>query len=435
MKKNHISKVVEIINENTSSDENYFSFIHALNKDFLKVYETAKKEIPYNVNLLDEVRVDENAHSRIFTKLLQYEHQGEFKLLLSFFDSLGAPFSELIIEKPIITTESNRIDARIKEKNKFSIIVENKINGAIDQYKQIERYIEIEKNEFGHSDKIFIIYLTSEGGSPSEGSLNEKTRQAFEKRYREINYRDDILPWIIHQVLPLIKRLKDNGSKMLESAVLQYKDYLEGRFYKREGERKMNEKMVKLIYNKLNLNEIKNGSEKIKIISEFKDYNDSLLTYLHETEKDILFTELNKFSKEICDKKNTIEGIKKIQSYGNFGEVDSSITFVPNEWGERYSINMSFNHELSGLFYAIGDSQGTYKTEKNPLILKLKKILGKNDEPNDLWLYSKWIIDDEEDFYNKLLNLIENKILSDFIKSKVIEIVNNNEVLNLLCKK
>jgi len=427
-----------MINDQLALENNYLRFVIDNKDEFSQLYNDAKKEIPYNINLLDEVRVDENAHSRIFIKLLQYEYRGDFTLLRSFLNYLGTPFSNLIIQRPEMTAEVNRIDIRIRDLvGKFSVIIENKINYAKDQNEQIKRYIQIEKNIIDNEDQIYILYLTSEGGSPSENSFPEYLRKSFFDRYKEINYKYYILPWIneiIEKVIPTIFELNNNKARLLETAAFQYKNYLEGLFNKREGEKEMADKMVKFLQDKLDLKNLKNSSEKLDKINEFKRYNENLISYLHETEKDILYSELNIFSKRICNKNNEINGIKNILIVGNFGEEASCISFIPKEWNERYTINLSFNHDLSDLFYGICDSQGTFKTAKNPLISKLKKILGKNDEPNDLWLYSKWIFDDLDDleFFEKLITEIENNNLMDFVETKVIELIGNEEIAVLL---
>jgi transcriptional regulator of heat shock response len=54
---------------------------------------------------------------------------------------------------------SDYIDAKIETKN-FCIIIENKINNAVDQDRQIERYVDKVKP---HNNNIFVLYLTLDG--------------------------------------------------------------------------------------------------------------------------------------------------------------------------------------------------------------------------------------------------------------------------------
>lgn len=42
----------------------------------------AKRVVPYNLNVIDELHANENAHSRILCKLLQYQDiDGEYRIL------------------------------------------------------------------------------------------------------------------------------------------------------------------------------------------------------------------------------------------------------------------------------------------------------------------------------------------------------------------
>ena len=60
-------------------------------------------------------------------------------------------------------------------------------------------------------------------------------------RFIEMNYRDDILPWLKHTILPEIK-IKEH---LIESGIRQYIDYLEGRLCLRKSE-----EPIKIIMNK-----------------------------------------------------------------------------------------------------------------------------------------------------------------------------------------
>lgn len=52
-------------------------FAENLNKDI----ENKKKGLPYNINVIDELHINENAHSRILCKLLQYKNdEGKYEM-------------------------------------------------------------------------------------------------------------------------------------------------------------------------------------------------------------------------------------------------------------------------------------------------------------------------------------------------------------------
>ncbi len=88
-------------------------------------------------------------------------------------------------------TEGGRIDLMVQDKNKQTIIIENKIYAG-DQPCQMFRYNQFAKNDLQLSDnQLRLLYLTLNGNEPSEVSLNK----AVFKYYR-ISYRDDILTWL-----------------------------------------------------------------------------------------------------------------------------------------------------------------------------------------------------------------------------------------------
>ncbi|MBR3478976.1 MAG: PD-(D/E)XK nuclease family protein [Bacteroidaceae bacterium] len=83
-----------------------------------------------------------------------------------------------------------RIDLFIQDKNKKTIIIENKIN-AEDQYRQMSRYYKYAQELESNGGQVKLLYLTKEGGNPSDDSLGES-----DVKYTSINYRKDILAWL-----------------------------------------------------------------------------------------------------------------------------------------------------------------------------------------------------------------------------------------------
>ena len=132
-----------------------------LAQQIIQVIEAAKQKLPYNINVIDELHANENAHSRILCKLLQYQDiEGRYRILeslLHYISSNKQEFSRISFDKPEITQEKERIDLWIRDQNtKFAIIFENKVQGAIDQDQQLGRYIDVTKRYgFKESDKHF----------------------------------------------------------------------------------------------------------------------------------------------------------------------------------------------------------------------------------------------------------------------------------------
>lgn len=86
-------------------------------------------------------------------------------------------------------SEGGRIDLLIQDKNKQTIIIENKIDAG-DQYKQLLRYNNYAKNKY-NAEQYILLYLTKYGTSPTDESTG---KQIF--NYSCISYEKDILNWL-----------------------------------------------------------------------------------------------------------------------------------------------------------------------------------------------------------------------------------------------
>lgn len=152
----------------------------------------------------NEVRL----HSAFLAELLNpcASHGMATKFLSSFLDNVirreNVPFEfdvdsvKVYIEYNIGNisddyTEGGRIDLFIQDKNKQTIIIENKIYAG-DQFCQMFRYNQFAQNTLQLADnQLRLLYLTLNGDEPSKESLNNATF-----KYYRISYRDDILPWL-----------------------------------------------------------------------------------------------------------------------------------------------------------------------------------------------------------------------------------------------
>ena len=260
--KNALGFIDKVIDQELESAEEILSFI----PKFTERYVSEKTKLPYHVNLIDELRANENAHSRIFEKLLQQETPcGKFEILESFVQFLSgksASFSNICLEKaPDITQEVGRIDLWIRDKDKrYAIIIENKIHRARDTKEQLSNYIEKTINDRFDIKNIYVIYLSD---NAPENQTWGKYKKEFEPRFLHLSFREDILTWLADYVLPNV-RLKD---KYLYSALEQYIDHLEGMYDKRNINQKMNMKLQELIKREWELND-KTPQEKIDELIE-----------------------------------------------------------------------------------------------------------------------------------------------------------------------
>lgn len=216
--------------------------------------EKKKHKTPFHLNVIDELHANENAHSRILIKLLQYQSENkEYPFLLSFMFVLSTHCKQFShqhqIEKPHISGQEEHIDALIEEKGKYAIIIENKIHWAPDQEQQLDRYIDaIKEHNFKKTDKnVYVIYLTRDGSKIVDEKSFSKAKAFLEYkddsnpgRYITLNYKDDILPWLKNEVLPTCK--EDNS--ILASALEQYIDHLDGMFNLRKEEQMINNSII-----------------------------------------------------------------------------------------------------------------------------------------------------------------------------------------------
>lgn len=85
--------------------------------------------------------------------------------------------------------EGGRIDLLIRDKNRQTIIIENKIYAG-DQPLQMFRYNEYASKRLS-KEQYVLLYLTLDGSQPSEDSTG---KQKFD--YKCISYRNNILPWL-----------------------------------------------------------------------------------------------------------------------------------------------------------------------------------------------------------------------------------------------
>ena len=186
-------------------------------------------EHPYRLNVIEELHINENGHSRILAKLLQYRSDDRkyvfLESLLNYIISIKRVDFPDRVEKPEISQEIERIDLWVRDK-KFALIMENKACGAVDQETQIYRYIEKTKKRGFKDEQIFVIYLPpTDDTEPSDYSW-KGLKELYAKRYVKLSFREDIIKWIENYVLPNI-RYKDN---LLLTAIIQYCDYLKELF-------------------------------------------------------------------------------------------------------------------------------------------------------------------------------------------------------------
>ena len=204
--------------------------------------------------------INENDHTRILMSLLKYKQNNKFVLLESFIKYVDICINtkQLNVDNILVNKGfecgKNILDGLIVDKNRNAIIIENKVCGAADQPNQINRYISSIKTEYKPIGNIWVIYMTREGGHPSNYNKDQKVT------LKCINYRYDILPWLKEKVLPIIKY------SSIGWAVDNYIDYLEKWFKIDSISRIVANKQKETIFNKLNISNS-------PILEQFKKLN------------------------------------------------------------------------------------------------------------------------------------------------------------------
>ena len=253
--------------------EKYFEALSShvdLAHEFATYYKELKKQSPFHINVIDELHANENAHSRILVRLLQYSNGEAYPILKSFVSLIPAWDEGIIVSCPKIEYDIEHIDALIEEKGKYAIIIENKIHGAQDQKQQIERYVDTAIKRGIPSEKIWALYVTRDGSKVvTDFSLTLRTKRILGNRFVPLNYRDDILPWLKNTVLPICPEKEE----WLLSALKQYIDHLEGLLEVRSSNVDSRKKLLRKIYENLHLNDLSNSAE---VYCSLKNENDLL---------------------------------------------------------------------------------------------------------------------------------------------------------------
>lgn len=214
-----------------------------------------KHEFHYDANILYEnSNNNENWHSRVLRVFFEFRDGNEYPILKSFINLIKTKADYPSLEMPYqgnikCSNEKDRIDLLINMGPKGAIIIENKINWAADQNGQIERYIEVvrENPQFDKSN-IYVVYLTADGTKTVEDYSLTKIAKEWLKgvklnencHFLPLNYTNDILPWLEKNVLPDIKY----KNYILLSSVTLYIDYLKTKLMHNESEQLITTKLI-----------------------------------------------------------------------------------------------------------------------------------------------------------------------------------------------
>lgn len=394
-----------------------------LYESFSIEYELEHDALPYHFNIVDELHVNENAHTRILMKLLQYNKGKQFPILNLFLKLFTETTGETIeIQKPQLFTGKDFIDGLIKDFGKYAIIIENKIYGAPDQENQIERYINTLEKEGYKNENIYVVYLTIDGTKVVRDysfTAKAKRKLGFKSdieagRYVQINYEQHILPWL-KEIAPIYIH-----EEYLYSGVFQYVDFIEGILEIRKEDKPMKEKLNKYLEEKLELID-NNSSEKYQIITEKVKLAEEFVEYMHELQVSYIT--------EICAK-HLLPNIKRFSLKNGF-EIDSytfekdriEIILLNPLWKKSKLIfHSEGNDNLLGLFYFDKDK---------PFAAKTKEYFSKDYKTSHwfpAWKYAtNGYRNMNDDFWLKVSDGGLSRYIIDEFK-KIIKIVEENDL-------
>ena len=144
--------------------QNFIDTNHSLSSSYQE-HNDRKTELGFNLfSLISDTYKRENFHSDILSSLLnpQEKHNEKnryLELFLKFLNNSERQIEISDFQNAVVQREKGKIDISICDKNsKKAIIIENKINGAIDTNRQIPRYYDY-LEESGYS-VIAVLYLT-----------------------------------------------------------------------------------------------------------------------------------------------------------------------------------------------------------------------------------------------------------------------------------
>lgn len=342
---------------------------------------------PYGANIIDELHAGENAHSRILKMLLQYNGGGKYPIYVKFLSLIkkNCPKTPcgFVCVNPYFANEDGRIDLLIKDgkDDKYAIIIENKVCGAGDQDKQLERYIEYIKNDVS-LERIIVIYLTLDGQKQvSCTSLTEKAKEYLSVksedngRYVELNYREHIIPWI-EEIIPEMQVKEE----LLISALRQYLDYLKGICQMRESDEPIYDKIQTKMKIDLGLNSLEDS---LRIHKEVATLEENIKSIINKQMLELLELKLLSPIRELF---NEIELFHGAYIYGISSELpDFRFNIVVPSWKKT---EIKTNYEGVGQIYGIIHKDVNEQVEQSVRDALRDNIV--NDELHPIGRNSQW---------------------------------------------
>lgn len=374
---------IDLLTAYSQAHELYVRKLLDLISEYSKLRETERNKLPYNLNVIEELHINENAHSRILHKLLLYKNtNGDYPILQSLISRLGkecSSFNNIEIKCPVITQEKKRIDLWIRDKD-YTIIFENKVYNANDQEAQLERYIEksISSTTFPHIlEDIYVVYMPQRPGQPEDQSWGKYLNDPdLVDRYVSFSFLTGVLPWLKEEILSLPQISYDTKDQIFHTAIIQYVDYLDGLFGLRKEQELMNTKLKNLIAEKLNLNECIDDYSRYEKIAEQYEECINLSNKLWEMRQEAIKTYWRDLLKEKypninCNTNSSYIGVLLHSIEGNIYvhiDEDNKAVYCQVEFEDRKSINGTIIQKIKedGILSELNNNCAWTYFQKNP---------------------------------------------------------------------
>ena len=403
------------------------------------------KEFSPQFNIFDSINLlnHENYNSNLFANFLEikFKYNGNeisfAKLFLKYlneefgweFDLENIKIEDIEIKRELLTEERKRIDIFIGYKEKFAVIIENKI-WADDGYKQLENYYNHVKSQ--EYDKIYMIYLTPYEREPSEESLSkelykEKGSELYGK-FKNIKH-EEIGKWINKKILKneefsfLNIESEDNKNdyKLLKSALIQI---INNELSISQGD-KMTEGKIKKILEENIFKDIKTVEDVDEYINMFNSQVIRLLKEKkneieRENRKAIIEKDIQpylKFTKEVA-KYLESKGYKEDKDFNLLKDEDIINKMADYDYPQHIGFNninnifvwLESNYENDCILYYFGicteDENIINQINKKQLKTSIENIFSDfNYTEEDWWIFRSYI-DIEKDKPQKVAEVM-----------------------------
>ena len=338
-------------------------------------------------------KLKEIAHNMILAGLL-----GEKVILKKFLNEfMPSSFNRKDSYNYEIKREFNHIDVSLEDEFNF-IIIENKVNDAVEQLHQIFQYVERAKKT---QKEVFVIYLNSVTRNyPTENSLNSDDGKCVfdliqKDHFIVLSYMYDILPWLDKLKNDFINKPE---YRYLETSLFQYIDYLKMKFNTNdESLNKMIDKIDELLVIDSTCNDVRR--------LDFYDNELSLLeTYRDEINK--VKIEIVKKLLEECKKQLQIDWENKIIFEAN--KYDDKTGFIFSILNGKIKIVLTTTNYKPWWGFSVKDEKlrDCVKRKLESCFCKIE-----TGSPWNIWRYTKFsdIMSDAKSIYEVMKENIYKK--------------------------